>query len=1066
MKILLRTVIRVLEGIAIAVVLVGAVIFIQLARGPLPLDPFVPYVETALNRMAPNYAFSIADAELNWRRLTRRPELTVQNVQVRAANGEVIAAFGSFDLSLDIPELIRGRLVVEHLGLARPVVRIVRAANGSFSLGLDANADKPSSIDTDSQAAGVANLILDGLRVSPDDAESGPALEGVDITDSTVVIVDELSSIQWLIPDASLRLLGQRETIEIAATLPVVGAGTTVSVDVAGRYTYEAGLLSLTASFNGLRPSVFAGLSPSLDVLKTLDAALKGRIDINIVPDNISAPATWGNFDITAGPGTLALPPEWGGAIAIDGASLKAAFSGGLDQIAVEKFNITIARTDGRSPVISATARAVNMRSAPRVDIQAKIDTLSLQALKDLWPQVIAPSTISWIRNNLADGVITNVTSTIGLRGDEAWSIAPETLSLRGDLAGFTVNYIDGMPKVERTSGVLNVGLNEVTIKVTKGDVPDAVSSKGLSVGPANLRMFDLGTDIPKADFDIAVTGDLGEALRLIENEPLQYASAMEVNPNQASGAAKIDLSLKFPLLNDLSLEQLQIGVKAKVTDTRIDDVAFGMPLTEGDLTLDVVNSGLSVSGTAKLGPIRTGLTWKEDFTDAPVRSEYALDALIENEHRALVQVGFAPFIPPNIDGTVRTEVVYRRMRDGSAALNAEGDLTDVTMAIPQLGWAKAAGTKASFQADLALMDGALLSVPAFTVTAENDLLVEGAATFGAGSAFKTLSIKRGKAGRTDLALNVTREDDGVYVMDVTGPVFDASYFWKELNKDESRGQDTAGDQAQQDQVPVRLTAKVGEMWLAKEAPLKDLTLSFERNRRAIQKIDLKSHVESGASFDFALSTKDGARTFTGESADGGGVVRSIGLFDDIKGGKLAITGKLSPQGAVEGQAEISDFKLVEAPLVARILSVAALTGIADELRGEGISFKTLRVPFTFSASTLRITDAEMFGNSLGLTALGSYRFPDSEIDMEGTVIPAYALNSALNAVPILGPLLTGTEKGGGIFAANFSWRGPSATAEPSVNPLSVLTPGITRKFFSIFGGSRSAAAPAQPSRQ
>jgi len=351
-------------------------------------------------------------------------------------------------------------------------------------------------------------------------------------------------------------------------------------------------------------------------------------------------------------------------------------------------------------------------------------------------------------------------------------------------------------------------------------------------------------------------------------------------------------------------------------------------------------------------------------------------------------------------------------------------------------------------------------------------MAVSGSVTFGAESALKTLKITKGKAGKTDLTLDATKQDNGRYVLNVAGPVFDASYFWKELNKDESRGgtaEELAAveDQpAQKDQIPITLTANIAQMWLGKESPLQDVALVFDRNRRVIQKIDLKSKVESGASFDFALTSQGGVRQLSGNSADGGGVVKSLGLFDDIKGGALKITGAVSPAGTVEGKVEIADFKLVKAPMIARILSVAALTGIADELRGQGISFKTLSVPFSFSSSTLRITDAEMFGSSLGLTAQGSYRFTDSEIDMEGTVIPAYALNTALNSIPIVGTLLTGTEKGGGIFAANFSWRGPSATAEPSVNPLSVLTPGITRKIFSIFRGGSStpkAAAPASP---
>jgi hypothetical protein len=1072
MKILLRTSVRILEGIAIALVLVTAVVFIQLARGPLPLDPLVPYVESSLNRLAPDYRFGIAAAELTWQRLKRRPQLMVSNVQVRNASGETIAAFGALDVSLDIIALISGRLVVEHLGVERPVVRIVRSPDGRISLGFEAGVltgAPPTKAAPSGEAApssDVAGLLLDALRVSPDDADSGPMLESVEVNQSTIVVVDQPSGVQWLIPDANLVLLGQRETIEIAGNLPLLGGAEKINVDLAGRYTYAAGLLSLTASFDGVRPAAFAAVAASLEPLKAVDAPVKGSIEVNVIPDNLTSEASWGDIVLNVGPGALTLPESLGGTVVpISGAEIKAATSGGLDQIALDKFELRLARNDGFSPVVTATGRAANMRTAPDVDVQARIDAMTLQALKDLWPTTVKTNTRSWIDANLNGGTIKNVTAAISLGGAEAWGLDAQDLKLRADLDGIAVTYIKGMPVVERTGGVLNVGLKEVTVDVAAGEVPDVVSSKGLKIGASKLRMYDLGEELPKADFLIKVTGDLGEALRLIENEPLKYASAMQVNPGTATGNADIDLSLKFPLLSRLSLAQLQVGVRATVAETRIENVLFGMPLTEGDLALDVVNTGLKVTGTAKLGPIPTTLTWTQDFTGAAQRSEYVLDALVANEDRPLIRLGFTPFMPPNIDGAVQTNVIYRTMRDGTATLNASGDLSDVTLAIPELGWRKEPGLKAGFTTDVALKDGTLVAVPAFKVTAENDLDIEGAVTFGPENALKSLTIAKGRAGRTDLTVDAQKQDNGRYVLSVAGPAFDAQYFWKELNKDESRSgaEEGAEQSTAPDQTPITLTANIDEMWLGKESPLQDVTLLFDRNRRVIQRIDLKSKVESGAAFDFTLTSSQGARTLSGRSADGGGVVKSLGLFDDIKGGALIISGAVSREGAVEGKTEISNFKLVDAPLVARILSVAALTGIADELRGEGISFKTLRVPFNFSSSTLRISDAEMFGSSLGLTAQGSYRFTDSEIDMEGTVVPAYALNSALNAIPIVGTILTGPEKGGGIFAANFSWRGPAATAEPSVNPLSVLTPGITRKIFSIFGGGSSASATPAP---
>jgi hypothetical protein len=65
---------------------------------------------------------------------------------------------------------------------------------------------------------------------------------------------------------------------------------------------------------------------------------------------------------------------------------------------------------------------------------------------------------------------------------------------------------------------------------------------------------------------------------------------------------------------------------------------------------------------------------------------------------------------------------------------------------------------------------------------------------------------------------------------------------------------------------------------------------------------------------------------------------------------------------------------------------------------------------------------------------------------------------------------LTGGEKGGGIFAANFKMTGSIENPKVSVNPLSALAPGIFRNLFNIFQRGTDepdlgAADPREPAR-
>ena len=127
-----------------------------------------------------------------------------------------------------------------------------------------------------------------------------------------------------------------------------------------------------------------------------------------------------------------------------------------------------------------------------------------------------------------------------------------------------------------------------------------------------------------------------------------------------------------------------------------------------------------------------------------------------------------------------------------------------------------------------------------------------------------------------------------------------------------------------------------------------------------------------------------------------------------------------------------------------------------DALKGDGLNFDILDFPFILKAGVLTIKDARTSGPSLGLTGSGTADLRGKALDVEGTVVPAYAVNAVLGNIPIIGPMLTGPEKGSGIFAATYTMKGKGEKVKRTVNPLSALAPHRRRP-----SRRRSAAARA-----
>ena len=115
--------------------------------------------------------------------------------------------------------------------------------------------------------------------------------------------------------------------------------------------------------------------------------------------------------------------------------------------------------------------------------------------------------------------------------------------------------------------------------------------------------------------------------------------------------------------------------------------------------------------------------------------------------------------------------------------------------------------------------------------------------------------------------------------------------------------------------------------------------------------------------------------------------------------------------------------------------------------RREGLNFTRLKLPFTTDAKFIRIGNTLLKGNDLGASAEGLIRKADGAIDITGTIIPAYGLNSAVSNIPLFGDILAGG-KGQGIFGLTFAMGGTFAAPKFQVNPVSAIAPGILRKFF------------------
>ena len=271
---------------------------------------------------------------------------------------------------------------------------------------------------------------------------------------------------------------------------------------------------------------------------------------------------------------------------------------------------------------------------------------------------------------------------------------------------------------------------------------------------------------------------------------------------------------------------------------------------------------------------------------------------------------------------------------------------------------------------------------------------------------------------------------------------------------------------------PIQIQANLERVLIDRDRAIERVRFAGRRSGERWQSAEL----EAGPRADGAPQLRAVVRTEAGGrrslsvvSPDFGAVAAAFGVSPNVRGGRLEITGATDENRESKplvGRIDARDFRVVNAPVLARILGVALLTGIGDALRGDGISFSQLDGQFEYGGGRLTMRNWHAYGSSIGMTATGSIDFDHQTMAIDGVVVPAYAINAVVANIPVIGQIFAGGP-GGGVFAANYRAEGPMREPRVSVNMLSALAPGFLRNLFRGSAGSRNnpQTETAQPMR-
>ncbi len=1097
-------------GTTAAILFLVAGLTLRLLIGPISLGPFAGAIEDTLNASINGLVVHFDRANLEWSQSEGRVNLTILGAKVFDLNGRIVAQAPKAELDFDAGALLTGHAELKRFALIGVQLTAVRTREGAIRLGFRSREGESDLLKT----------IADALRYNGKTfaawGRGQSKLDRFAILNARIAFHDEPTDLFLVSPSASLTVKNNGNLLDASLDAAIEISGVRANL-IADAELNDDGMprhgaveihgLSLTAlAANSL---AFAGLAPfglTLDLtgnvdlqpdgtIRTLDFGVSGkgvagRPKIDPVVIGIDNFRMLGRFD---GATKRLVLDE----LTIDGDELKAKANGHLDvgwdagtltaltgELDVENvaFNIpdrfsapvmfermalrgAYDRAAGKitvdNAVMSAGPLQANIKGAitlageqsPALDFDGTINAIAVRDFLHFWPVGLAEGARSWVDANISQGHLGQATIDLDIpAGALDQDALPEnSMSVAFPFSGVTAQYIKGLTKLTSAQGQGHLSGDAFRADITQAAVGPLAVSKGVAVIP-NLHL-----PVTQGTISAQVTGKVPDVLSLIDERPLGYPTRFHIDPKATSGDAVLALNFTIPMLKDLKVEQLGIAVQAKTSNLSLP-IGEKRRIDNAALAFTIDGKSLTAQGPVQMSGVPLQFKWVEDFNPSPITTRVDVQGTLDDAARAKLGLPDAGFIfgPSQISLTL----AGHRAQFSSGTLRA--DLHDAVIDVPPANIQKPAGQPATISANIHF--GAnTISIKDLTV-AGNGLDVHGNLDLDEENNVIAANFPAVHVGTADdFSFAAKTGADGALALHIVGCSLDASHIFASHAK-AAKPQAQAPEETHMKQL-VSVDAKLDRVLLKEGVTFSGFSMSVALGANEhLQSFTLDTVEPGNEAVTGRLAVQpDGVREISFEAGDAGALIRGLTGFTGVRKGTLFARATFPQQQAANSDAAVDykgtivvrDFILADQPFAAHTHTSAS----SAQAQSSGILFDKLEAPFSAHGKIVTISDGRGSGSSTGMSFEGTIDRRLNTVNISGTLVPMFGINSVLGDVPLLGNVLA-SRKGEGVIGITYAVRGDIDQPAFMTNPLSVLTPGILRRIFEYGAGTPSSLSP------
>jgi Protein of unknown function len=681
--------------------------------------------------------------------------------------------------------------------------------------------------------------------------------------------------------------------------------------------------------------------------------------------------------------------------------------------------------------------------TSPRTVLALRIPKMSVAHAKQIWPVNVAFGARSWVFNNVYGGMFTDSTIDLSLPESRFGGPTPAPLLTASEIqadfnvSGARFDVMGDLPPVRDAKGVIRVRGANTEIDLQQGTTY-LESGQTASVTDGAMLIPYVRGQTTMADLDVKISGDASAVAAIAAREPVNALARAPFTAQDLSGSVSAHIKAKFPLRKDEARQKTTWSADIALEGVSVAKAFDGQKLTDATGSLTATKAGIKLTADAKLNGIPATLK-----LDQPLTEDGKRDLSVELEMGEKARAAFAPGLNQFVKGPIYVEL----QSTANSGRRIKADLRKASINLDFAGWSKGAGVPAEATFVMSQDEGRTI-LKDFELSGES-FSVKGVASLDkSGLATADLSSVRLVRG-DNVSAKITRTKGG-YGVKVNGEALDVRALVKKVTGSFDSAAKAVGSTG------IAVDASIGSVRGFNGESMSNLQMSYSGRGSRVDQLQISAMTDGGGEVAITNRNEGGTRSVQIKSGDAGSILRFFDYYDKMRGGSINIGLASEGNGPLRGAIDARNFTLVNEPRMKSLVGNRSSEGgpsltqaVKKDIDVSTVKFSRGFAKIAKGQNSLALDGGILRSELVGLAFRGTAYDEEGRINLSGTFMPAYGLNRIFGEIPILGDILgNGQERG--LIGITFKLTGAAKKPQLTVNPISVIAPGIFRQIFEF----------------